>query len=134
MSTRAIIGIKAENGTILGAWQWNDGAGLVPTLNKHFNTEEKARKLIEVGIWSSMFTEKEKDEYENWLLNDLYKGRPEVAPDRNYVEVCGMYLLQNAHHRKWETQTYADFDDAMGQDINYLYLFDKKTGKWKVYH
>lgn len=29
MSTRAIIGIKNENGTITGGWQWNDGMGLI---------------------------------------------------------------------------------------------------------
>ena len=28
MSTRAIIGIENSDGTVTGAWQWNDGMGL----------------------------------------------------------------------------------------------------------
>lgn len=32
MSTRAIIGIQNEDGSITGGWQWNDGMGLAPLL------------------------------------------------------------------------------------------------------
>lgn len=38
MSTRAIIGIQNENGSITGGWQWNDGMGLAPLLCRQFNT------------------------------------------------------------------------------------------------
>lgn len=41
MSTRAIIGIQNNDGTITGAWQWNDGMNIASLLKREFDTLEK---------------------------------------------------------------------------------------------
>lgn len=46
MSTRAIIGIQNEDGSITGGWQWNDGMGLAPLLCRQFNTNRKIGGVI----------------------------------------------------------------------------------------
>lgn len=56
MSTRAIIGIQNMDGTITGAWQWNDGMDLAPLLREQFNTLEKVQVLIKNGVWNNMFS------------------------------------------------------------------------------
>jgi hypothetical protein len=133
MSTRAILGIKNEDGTILGAWQWNDGKGLLATLNKMFSNIEKATMLINEGAWSVMFTQEEMEEYEDWLVNDLYQGRSNDVPYHSYTDVLGFKLLKHQHHENRAPVVYANFDEAIGQDINYLYLFDKSTNRWSVH-
>lgn len=130
MSTRAIIGIKNADGTILGAWQWCDGNGLTSLLNKTFNTLEKAMSLINQGMWSTMFTQKEKDKYENWLINDLYKDRPENVPYKSYTYINGLYLLRDKPHENRNPEIYQNYEDAAGQDINHTYLFNPVINKW----
>jgi len=133
MSTRAIIGIEKEGGTILGAWQWNDGGDILLKLNSNFNTAEKAMLLINEGMWGSLFTVAEAEAFERWLIDELYKDKPHQLPIHFYVEILGMKLLKEHHHEGRKPEVYADFADAMGQDINYLYLFDRVAGEWKVY-
>jgi len=133
MSTRAILGIENEDGTILGAWQWCDGAGLSSVLNKTFNTVEKAMLLINEGTWSTMFTQNEMEDYEHWLITDLYKGHESDVPYHSYGDVLGVKLLRYKHHEDKAPVVYSSYDDAIGQDINFLYLFDKDTNKWSMH-
>lgn len=130
MSTRAIIGIKNPDGSILGAWQWNDGDCIINDLNRNFNTAEKARLLISQGMWSTMFTKTEMECYEKWLVKDLYKGNEAKIPQHSYTEVCGVYLLKYPHHDGKGPETYSDFEEASGQDINHIFLFNPETSKW----
>jgi len=129
MSTRAIIGIKKPDGTILGAWQWNDGDSLLQKLNKNVNTCEKAEELIQEGMWGSMFTRKEKADFEDWYINDLNKGRTEFEPNE-YAEKYNLFLLKNKHHKNRKPEIYQDYEDMSGQDINHTYLFNPTTCKW----
>lgn len=131
MSTRAIYGIKQPDGTILGAWQWNDGDIPVAILNMHFDTEEKAKALIQEGMWGSMFfSKKAKDKYKDWLVNNLYQENVDNVPYRNYVLVNDAYLLKEKHHEGRKPEVYADYKEASGQDINHIYLFNPATNKW----
>lgn len=133
MSTRAIIGIINDEGSVLGAWQWSDGKGLLPILNKVFNASEKAMSLINEGTWATMFFSKaEKEEFEDWLVNDLYRGRKQEVPEHSYEDVYGVQLLKYKHHTG-KAVVYQNYEEAIGQDINYLYLFDPKTNYWSVY-
>lgn len=129
MSTRAIIGIKNTDGTILGAWQWNDGDSILQKLNKYVNTRERAEELIHEGMWSSMFTCTEKEEFEDWYINVLNKGCTDLEPNK-YTEKFNLYLLKHTHHKNRKPGTYKNFEDMAGQDINHTYLFNPATSKW----
>lgn len=133
MSTRAIIGIKNEDGSITGAWQWNDGSGLISLLNRKFNTIEKTIKLINEGMWSVMYSDKEADEHEKWLKEDLYKNKNEDIQPHKYISINGVQLLKEERYYEKLPEVYKSFKDAIGQDINYLYLFDANINKWKCY-
>lgn len=130
MSTRAILGIKKADGSILGAWQWNDGAGLTGLLNKKFNSLDKAMSLISEGMWSTMFTRNEKDEFEDWLVNDLYKDSPDKVTPRKYIGLSDVYLLKYECHENRSPEIYTDFKEVSEQDINHIYLFNPKINKW----
>lgn len=129
MSTRAIIGIKNPDGTILGAWQWNDGDSILQKLNKNADTHKKAEELIMEGMWGSMFTAKEKTEFEDWYVNDLNKGRTDFEPN-DYTEKFDLFLLKHKHHKNRAPEVYQDYEDMAGQDINHTYLFNPSTCKW----
>ncbi len=58
MSTRAIIGIQNNDGTITGAWQWNDGMNIASLLRREFDTLEKAQELIKNGVWNNIISQK----------------------------------------------------------------------------
>ena len=134
MSTRAIIGIQKADGMILGAWQWNDGSDLIGVLNEHFNTPEKATLLISHGIWNNLMTQKEAEEFDHWFFTELHKGK--TAPEQYahfYIDVCGIKLLKHHHQVNSSPTLYPDFETALGQDINYLYLFNEAIGKWDAY-
>jgi hypothetical protein len=133
MSTRAIIGIKNNEGSITGAWQWNDGGGLTSLLNKKFNTIDKVVELINQGMWNCMFSKKEAEEYEKWLKDNLYKNRNKDIPPHKYMSINGIQLLKDERYYERLPETYKSFDDAIGQDINYLYLFDTDTNKWECF-
>lgn len=129
MSTRAIIGIKNADGTITGAWQWNDGGKLTRRLNTYFNTFEKAKTLISVGMWSSMFTLNEKIDYQKFLqyLDKRYGPSKETKIYRQLGEI---YLLQEQRYCQCTPEVYKDYAEMAGQDINHTYLFDTKTCRW----
>lgn len=38
MSTRAIVGYKRTDGTIIGAWRWNDGYNIKNDLKRDFKS------------------------------------------------------------------------------------------------
>lgn len=130
MSTRAIIGFKNPDGSIIGAWQWNDGGTITRKLNSHFNTIERAKKLINFGMWSSMFTTAEVDEFEDWLMKTSGKTSDELQPPVQYTYVCGVYLRQHENEWKQKPKLYRNYADMAGQDINHTYLFDTKTNRW----
>lgn len=127
MSTRAIIGIENKDGSITGLWQWNDGSCMKKILNKHFNTIEKAKELISLGVINNIFTEEEADGYDKWCKEN------NIKKDGDYILLHGVKILQQFRHKGKEPETYENIMYAIGQDINYLYLFDEKTNTWSVY-
>lgn len=124
MSTRAIIGIKNPDGSILGAWQWNDGGYLTSILNKKFNTLEKAQALINVGMWSCIYTKRGKKEFEEWCKDNFGS-----TTEHKYTELLGMYLRKEDYYDNTPT-VYSNYEEMHGQDINHTYLFNPSTNKW----
>lgn len=143
MSTRAIIGIKNENGTITGGWQWNDGMGLISLLRKEFDTVEKIQELISNGVWNNIAGPRDKQE-----INQFMKWAKRQGSDYSVVPVGRCFLLKeepcdNASFCFGDEEgitinadgsmTFADFTTANGQDINYMYLFNPVTSTWRTY-
>lgn len=142
MSTRAIIGYKREDGKFVGGWQWNDGKGLCPLLRSQFNTIEKVNELISNGVWNNIITPQDKDTLEHFKE---WTERPNT--DYYLVEVGKCHLLKEKPDDSascFEGDTgissiengiiiFDSIDDAIGQDINYLYEFIPVSNSWIIH-
>ena len=71
MATRARIGLKLEDGSIISAYHHWDGypEWLGVTLKEQYNTKEKIAKLIDGGNMSSCYSDNEYDEEIEQSLN-----------------------------------------------------------------
>ncbi len=142
MSTRAIIGIQDEDGSIKGGWQWNDGMGLMTLLKSQFNTIGKIEELISNGVWNNIVSPRDKESlahFTEWTKRD--------NSDYYLVPVGKCHLLKEKPNDNAEcfggnegiiintdgSMTFEDFERANGQDINYLYLFYPNAEEWKMF-
>lgn len=143
MSTRAIIGIRNEDGTITGGWQWNDGMGLISLLRKEFDTVEKIQELISNGVWNNIAGPHDKQEIKQFMEWANRQGS-----DYSVVPVGRCFLLKeepcdNAAFCFGDEEgitinsdgsmTFANFITANSQGINYMYLFNPVTNTWRTY-
>ena len=109
MATRARIGLKLEDGSIISAYHHWDGypEWLGVTLKEHYNTKEDIAKLIEGGNMSSCYSDNQYDEEkQEFVKNDPkpeYYGGDDERPrlSRNFTQFA--------------------FDSKSGEE--YLYLF-----------
>ena len=109
MSTRARIGLKLEDGSIISAYHHWDGypEWLGVTLKEHYNTKEDIAKLIDGGNMSSCYSDNQYDEKkQEFVKNDPkpeYYGGDDERPrlSRNFTQFA--------------------FDSKSGEE--YLYLF-----------
>ena len=126
MSTRAIVGVELPNGNIVGGWQWSDGFpnSLGYILRKYFVSEKDVKELFEYGEWSVLRTKRQQKEYEKWCVENA------IYPDTQYSQLSNGIFVATASHHKKGIQRWKDRKDALGQDLNYVYLF--KDGKWET--
>ena len=109
MATRARIGLKLEDGSIISAYHHWDGypEWLGVTLKEHYNTKEDIAKLIDGGNMSSCYSDNQYDEEkQEFVKNDPkpeYYGGDDERPrlSRNFTQFA--------------------FDAKSGEE--YLYLF-----------
>ena len=109
MATRARIGLKLEDGSIISAYHHWDGypEWLGVTLKEHYNTKEDIAKLIDGGNMSSCYSDNQYDEEkQEFVKNDPkpeYYGGDDERPrlSRNFTQFA--------------------FDSKSGEE--YLYLF-----------
>lgn len=133
MSTRSRIGIRNKNGSITSIYCHHDGypEGVGEILLNNYKTEEKIRKLMELGDMSSLGTEPIDNPKawetpglcanwgERWQelhpesMCDTYKSRGEDVPARTNRNINGFLKLSK---NCW---------------AEYVYLFEK-DGTWKV--
>ena len=114
MSTRARIGLKLEDGSILSAYHHWDGypEWLGVTLKEHYDTREKIAKLLDGGNMSSCWSDNdfdyEKQEFVKQDPKPNYYGGDDEKPrlSRNFTQFA--------------------FDSKSGEE--YLYLYE--DGKW----
>ena len=109
MATRARIGLKLEDGSIISAYHHWDGypEWLGVTLKEHYNTKEDIAKLSDGGNMSSCYSDNQYDEEkQEFVKNDPkpeYYGGDDERPrlSRNFTQFA--------------------FDSKSGEE--YLYLF-----------
>ena len=114
MATRARIGLKLEDGSIISAYHHWDGypEWLGVTLKEHYNKKEDIAKLIDGGNMSSCYSDNQYDEKkQEFVKNDPkpeYYGGDDERPrlSRNFTQFA--------------------FDSKSGEE--YLYLF--VDGEW----
>ena len=109
MATRARIGLKLDDGSIISAYHHWDGypEWLGVTLKEHYNKREDIAKLIDGGNMSSCYSDNQYDEEkQEFVKNDPkpeYYGGDDERPrlSRNFTQFA--------------------FDSKSGEE--YLYLF-----------
>ena len=117
MATRARIGLKLEDGSIISAYHHWDGypEWLGVTLKEHYDTKEDIAKLIDGGNMSSCYSDNQYDEKtQEFVKNDPkpeYYGGDDERPrlSRNFTQFA--------------------FDSKSGEE--YLYLF--MDNEWNAF-
>ncbi len=121
MATRARIGLKLEDGSIISAYHHWDGypEWLGVTLKEHYNKREYIAKLIDGGNMSSCYSDNQYDEEkQEFVKNDPkpeYYGGDDERPrlSRNFTQFA--------------------FDSKSGEE--YLYLFvDNEWNGFSIDH
>ena len=121
MATRARIGLKLEDGSIISAYHHWDGypEWLGVTLKEHYNKKEDIAKLIEGGNMSSCYSDNQYDENkQEFVKND---PKPEY------------YGGDDERPRLSKNFTQFAFDSKSGEE--YLYLFvDNEWNGFSIDH
>ena len=109
MATRARIGLKLEDGSIISAYHHWDGypEWLGVTLKEHYNKREDIAKLIDGGNMSSCYSDNQYDEKKQEFVKQ--------DPKPNY------YGGDSERPRLSRNFTQFAFDSKSGEE--YLYLF-----------
>ena len=117
MATRARIGLKLEDGSIISAYHHWDGypEWLGVTLKEHYNKREDIAKLIDGGNMSSCYSDNQYDEEkQEFVKND---------PKPNYYG--------GEDERPHHNATFQKFLDDVNACEEYLYIFMNEC--WKAF-
>lgn len=126
MSTRAIIGVRNNQGGITGAWCWNDGYNIFNDLKRDFSSDAGIDYILNMGMFNTIFSEKEAEEFKSWRKeNGIEVNETEFFHFGNSV------ILQDKRYRDRVAEHYKDLDEVLGQDINVAYIYE--NGKYEVY-
>lgn len=126
MSTRAIVGYKRTDGTIIGAWCWNDGYNIKNNLKRDFKSLLDVEFILEVGMFSTIFSKKEYEDYIEWSK----KENIDIS-NKIFTSYGKSIIVQDKHHIGREPVEYNTIKEVLGQDINVAYIFE--AGDWKTY-
>lgn len=126
MSTRAIVGYKRTDGTIIGAWCWNDGYNIKNDLRRDFKSLLDVEFILEVGMFSTIFSKKEYEDYIEWSK----KENIDIS-NKIFTSYGKSIIVQDKHHIGREPVEYNTIKEVLGQDINVAYIFE--AGDWKTY-
>lgn len=126
MSTRAIVGYKRTDGTIIGAWCWNDGYNVKDDLKRDFKSLLDVEFILEAGMFSTIFSKKEYEDFTKWATNENID-----ISEKIFTHYGKSIIMQDAHHIEEEPVEYKNIEEVLGQDINIAYIFE--NGEWKEY-
>lgn len=123
MSTRALIGFMPTNNEnkVTLAWQWNDGDNLKQFL-KDLNSPEQVQELVDLGMYGSLIDEEAAKYFSKHPLIDGKVIKLKKTPN--------MYVTTSKRYDGEKAVTYNNVEDAMGQDVNYVFLYDIFNNCW----
>ena len=126
MSTRAIVGFKRADETIVGAWNWNDGYDIKNDLKRDFKSLLDVNFIIEIGMFSTIFSQKEYEDFVEWAKTENID-----ISDKVFIKYGKSIIMQDKHHIDREPVEYKNMEEVLAQDINVAYIFE--DGEWKTY-
>ena len=126
MSTRAIVGYKRTDGTVVGAWCWNDGYNIKKDLERDFTSLVDVNFLLEAGMFNTIYTEKEYSDFLEWAKSENID-----LSEKIFIPYGKSIIVQDKRHIDTEPSEYESMEEVMGQDINIAYVFE--NGEWKEY-
>lgn len=126
MSTRAIVGYKRTDGTIVGAWCQNDGYDIKNDLKRDFKSLLDVEFILEVGMFSTIYSKEEYDDFIQWA-----KAENIDISDKTFTPYGKSIIMQDKLHIERESVEYKNIEEVLGQDINVAYMFE--NGEWKTY-
>lgn len=116
---------------------------ITPLLRNQFDTLNKVQELIKNGVWNNIVSPKDTEtlkRFTEWTKRDdscyyivsvgkcyLLKEKPNDTAEFCFGGDNGITINKDG------SMTFADFETANGQDINYLYLFYPGTNEWKIF-
>ena len=124
MSTRALVGFMPKDGEdeVTLAWQWNDGDNLKEYLKTEFNSPEQVQELVDIGMYGSLITEEDAEYFSKHPLIDGKVVKLKKTPN--------MYVTLHNYHKGEKAVTYDNVEEAAGQDVNYVFLYDTFNNCW----
>lgn len=126
MSTRAIVGYKRTDGTVVGAWCWNDGYNIKKDLERDFTSLVDVNFLLEAGMFNTIYAEKEHSDFFEWAKSENID-----LSEKIFIPYGRSIIVQDKRHIDTEPSEYESMEEVMGQDINIAYVFE--NGEWKEY-
>lgn len=126
MSTRAIVGYKRTDGTITGSWNWCDGYRIKDNLIKDFNSLTDVGFILRIGMFSTIFSQKEYEDFIEWSKTENID-----ISDKVFIKYGNSIIVQDEHHLNRKATEYKNIEDVMSQDINVAYIFE--DDEWKEY-
>lgn len=126
MSTRAIVGYKRTDGTVVGAWCWNDGYNIKKDLERDFTSLVDVNFLLEAGMFNTIYTEKEYSDFLEWAKSENID-----LSEKIFIPYGRSIIVQDKRHIDTEPSEYESMEEVMDQDINIAYVFE--NGEWKEY-
>ncbi len=135
MSTRAIIAVPTAKG-YKTSWNWCDSFpdDLGKTLRTKFTTKNLVDELISYHSFEAVYTRSEFESYVRWRAENLIH-----SDGKRFIELSnGCVLSMDIHHGKTVAGSgkygfFRTIDEMLEQDLNYVYVFETESGKWKTY-
>ena len=126
MSTRAIIGVRNNQGGITGAWCWSDGYDIFNDLKRDFSSDAGIDYILNMGMFSTIFSKKEAEEFKSWRKENGIE-----VDETEFFNYGNSVILQDKIYRDREAEHYKDLDEVLDQDINVAYIYE--NGKYEIY-
>jgi hypothetical protein len=117
MSTRSLINVKCNDGSVRSIYVHFDGYGHLKTLHKHYNSQELAEQLVSLGDLFSL----------DASAGPPPKGHSFDHPLDGYCVAYG----RDRGEKKTEASVFDDLESARKQDRgqDYIYEWD---GSWRM--